>query len=165
MTAAGHLAVVDFADACEVTALSLLDPPADLTPERWAGLALVLAFANCDATDHDQRVLLLVHRRRPGRDRLRRGAAAALSAISPQWTANVAATLAEAALGDQADQAVLAWVASPDRPAKVWRDTTRALAPHDRAHCPSSPASPSSPTAASRQTTATAGHAGRTQST
>ena len=96
MTAAGISQAVDFADACEVTALSLLDTPADLTPERWAGLALVLAFANCDATDHDQRVLLLTL----AADRAGRAFAevlpAALSAISPQWTANVAATLAEA---------------------------------------------------------------------
>jgi len=136
MTAAGISRVVGFADACEVTALSLLDTPADLTPERWAGLALVLAFANCDATDHDQRVLLLLLAAGRAGTAFAEVLPAALSAISPQWTANVAATLAETALGDQADQALLAWVTSPDRPVKVWSDTTQALAPHDRATLP-----------------------------
>ena len=136
MTAAGISQVADFADACEVTALSLLGTPADLTPDRWAGLALVLAFANSDATDHDQRVLLLTLAASRAGTAFAEMLPAALSAISPQWTANVAATLAGAALGDQADQALLAWVTSHDRPAKVWCDTTRALAPHDRATLP-----------------------------
>ena len=136
MTAAGVSQVVHFADACEVTALSLLGTPPDLAPERWAGLALVLAFANCDATDHDQRVLLLTLAAGRAGTAFAEMLPAALSAISPQWTANVAATLAETALGDQADQALLAWATSPDRPAKVWRDTTQALAPHDRTTLP-----------------------------
>ena len=136
MTAADISQVVDFANACEVSALSLLNPPVDLTPERWAGLALVLAFANCDATDHDQRVLLLTLAASRAGTAFAEALPAALSAISPQWTANVAATLAETALGDQADQALLAWVTSPDRPVKVWCDTTQALAPHDRTTLP-----------------------------
>ena len=104
----------------------------------------MLGFANCDATDHDQRVLLLTLAAGRAGTAFTDALPAALSAISPQWTANVVAALAETALGNQADQALIAWVTSPDR---------------------SSPASPPSPTAASRQTTATAGPAGRTQPT
>ena len=136
MTAAGISQVVNFADACEVTALSLIDPPPDLTPERWAGLALVIAFANCDATDHDQRVLLLTLAAGRAGTAFTEALPAALSAISPQWTANVVATLAETALGDQADHALLAWVTSRDRSVKVWSETTQALAAHDRATLP-----------------------------
>ena len=136
MTAGNISQVVDFADACEVTALSLLDAPADLTPERWAGLALVLAFANCDATDHDQRVLLLTLVRRRAGTAFAEALPAALSAISPQWAANVVATLAEAALGHQVDQAVLAWVTSPTGPPRSGATRRRSLAPHDRATLP-----------------------------
>ena len=138
MTAAGISRVVDFADACEVTALymSLFGTPADLAPNRWTGLGLVLAFANCDATDDSPRFFLLKLAAGQAGPVFTEALPAALSAISPQWTANVVTTLAEAALGSQADQALLAWTASPDRPAKVWREAMRALAPHDRETLP-----------------------------
>ena len=94
MTAGQISAVVTFADACEVTALSLLDGPPGLTPERWAGLALVLAFADCDHVDQDpQAACSRTPSPRPG-PLFAEALPAALSAVSPpQWIANIIATL------------------------------------------------------------------------
>ena len=124
MTVGEISSVVNFDDACEVTALSLLDNPPNLTAERWAGLALVLAFASCDHIDQDQRKDLLAHASAQAGPVFAKALSAALSAISPQWTANVVTALAESDLGDQVDQAVLAWAASP------W-SADRGLARHD----------------------------------
>ena len=137
LTTAGNISsIMDFADACEVTALSLIDGPLDLTAERWAGFALVLAFANCDAADQDLRRALLTHSSAAGGLAFAGTLPAALSAVSPPWAANVITTLAEAELGGRVDQAVLAWANVPDRPTGAWRDAMRLLAPYDRPSLP-----------------------------
>jgi hypothetical protein len=62
---------------------------------------------------------------------------AALSALSPPRIANVISTLVDGTgLGDQVDQTVLTWAASPDLPASAWRGAMQALAPHDRPSLP-----------------------------
>jgi hypothetical protein len=137
MTTAGDISsVIDFADACEVSALSLVDGPLDLTAERWAGLALVLVFANCDAGDQDLRRALLTQASAAGGLAFTAALPAALSAVSPLWAANVVATLAEARLGHRVDEAVLAWADAPDRPTGAWCDAMRSLAPYDRLTLP-----------------------------
>ena len=128
--------VVDVADACEVTALTLLDPPADLTAERWAGLALVLAFAKCDVVDHDQRVLLLAPRPAGPAPPSRKRCQPRYPPCHRRGSLTSSRLPAETGLGDQVDQAVLAWAASPDPPVKVWCSTMQALAPHDRPSLP-----------------------------
>ena len=137
VTRAGNISsVVDFADACEVTALSLLDGPLDLTAERWAGLALVLVFANGNAADQELRRALLTHSSAAGGLAFAGALPAALSAVPPLWAANVVTTLAQAELGHRVDEAVLAWADAPDRPTGAWRDAMRSLAPYDRPSLP-----------------------------
>jgi hypothetical protein len=136
VTAASISAVAEFADACEVTALSLLDDPPVLTPERWAGLALVLASANCLHFDEEPRRTMLLQAAGQAGPAFTAALPAALSARSPQWAANVADTLARTVLGCEADRALLAWAADPGRPVGVWQDTMRALAAHDRPSLP-----------------------------
>ena len=136
ITAGNVSSVVDFADACEVTALSLIDGPLDITAERWAGLALVLAFANCDAADRDLCRALLVHSSAAGGLAFAGALPTALSAVSPQWAANVVTALAEAELGHRIEEAVLAWADAPDRATEAWRDAMRSLAPYDRVSLP-----------------------------
>jgi hypothetical protein len=136
--AAGQIsAVATFADASEVTAFSLLDAPPALTPERWAGLALVLAFADCERVDQDPQRDLLTYAAAQAGSVFAQVLPTALSAATPQWIANIVTTLVHAIdLGDQVNQAVLGWVADDGRAANVWRDTVQALAPYDRASLP-----------------------------
>jgi hypothetical protein len=137
MTTAGSISsVVYFSDACEVSALSLVEGPLDLTAERWAGLALVLAFANCEASDQDLRRALLTHASAAGGLAFTAALPASLSAVSPLRAANVVAILAEARLGHRVDGAVLAWADAPDGPTGAWCDAMRSLAPHDRLTLP-----------------------------
>jgi hypothetical protein len=51
VTASQFPSILHIADAPEVTALTLLSEPPSLEPERWAGLALVLAFTEIDSAD------------------------------------------------------------------------------------------------------------------
>jgi hypothetical protein len=137
VTAGQISAVATFADACEVTALSLPDGPPVLTPERWAGLAMVLAFADCEHIDQVPRKSLLAHAVTQAGSVFAEALPAALSAAPPQWIANIVTTLVgETDLGDQVNQAVLTWAADPGLPTKVWRDTVQAIALHDRASLP-----------------------------
>ena len=149
MTAASISAVVDFADACEVTALSLLDGPPDLTAERWAGLALVLAFANCDAADQDLRRALLAHAVRRAGTAFAEALPTALSAVPPQWTANVVTALAETELGHQVRPggARLGRLPLTARP-RPGATRCRHWPPTTGPRCPSWPTWPASPTAA-----------------
>jgi hypothetical protein len=137
VVAAGNVAsVVDIADACEVTALALIDGTLDLTAERWAGFALVLAFANGDATDQEEHASLLTHSAAAGGLILAGELPAALSAVAPMWAAKVVTTLAQAELGHRVDEAVLAWADAPGRPTGAWCDAMQSLAPCDRRSLP-----------------------------
>ena len=168
MTAAGISRVVDFADACEVTALylSLFGTPANLAPERWAGLALVLAFANCDAIDDEPALLPAQARGRPGRappsprrcPRLCRPShRGGPRTSSPRWRRRPSAT--------RQTRRCLPGRLPLTGPRRSGARRCGRWPHMTGRRCPSSPALPPSPTAASRQTTATAGLAGRTQST
>jgi hypothetical protein len=137
MTASQISSVVTFADASEITALSVLKNPPDLAPQRWAGLALILAFANCDQPDQQPRNAMLAHAVAQGGAAFAEALPDALTAISPQWTPNVVATLVgEVDLGEEVNQAVLDWAADPHRTTAVWCDIMEALAPYDRASLP-----------------------------
>lgn len=61
----------------------------------------------------------------------------ALSSLPPQRIANVVSVLVGGdGLGDEVDQAVLTWAASPGLPAAAWRSAMQALAPHNRPSLP-----------------------------
>jgi hypothetical protein len=129
--------VVDFRYASEITALSLFDDPPVLTAERWTGLALILAFANCDSNDQEMYRAMLIQASTQAGPAFARALPAALSAVLTGWSANVVANLAgEAGLRDEVDSAMLAWAADPSLPTAAWREAMRAMAPHDRPSLP-----------------------------
>lgn len=137
VVAAGDVSsVVDIADTCEVTALSLIEGTLDLTARRWAGFALVLAFANGDADDQEEHGILLMLSAAAGGLVLAAELPTALSAVAPMWAAKVVTTLAQVELGHRVDEAVLAWADAPDRPTGAWCDAMRSLAPCDRRSLP-----------------------------
>jgi hypothetical protein len=137
MTADRVSTVIDFADASEITALSVLDDPPGLMTERWTGLALALAFANCGYDDQDMRKAMLAQAAARAGSAFTQALPTALSAVLPGWSANVVTTLVGGAdLGDEVDGALLAWAGDPDLPTTTWREAMRAMAPHDRPSLP-----------------------------
>jgi hypothetical protein len=132
ITAGNISGVMDIADACEVTALSLIEGMVDLTAQQWAGFALVLAFANGDGTDQETHRSLLTACSAPGMLPLVAELPTALSAVPARWAANVVTALAQADLGHRADEALLSWADAPDRPTDAWCEVMRSLAPYDR---------------------------------
>jgi hypothetical protein len=131
-------AILTFADACEVTALSPLQSPPGLTPERWAGLALILAFAECDHVDQEPRKGMLTYAVTQAGPTFPEVLPTALSALSPpQRIANfVTALVAEVDLGREVNQSLLAWANEPSVPIDAWRYAMQALAPYDRDSLP-----------------------------
>jgi len=137
VTAGQFPSILHIADASEVTALTLLSEPPSLEPERWAGLALVLAFTEIDYADQGPRQELLARAAGHAGISFTQVLPAALSALPTLRAANVVSVLVGGAgLGDQVDQAVLTWAASPDLPAAAWRSAMQAIAPHDRLSLP-----------------------------
>ena len=129
--------MVDFADAIEITALSLLDDLPGLTAGRWTGLTLALAFANCGHDDQDIRKAMLAQAAAQSGAAFAQALPTALSAVLPGWSANVVIILVgEANLGDEVDRAVVAWAGDPSLPTATWREAMRAMAPHDRPSLP-----------------------------
>ena len=139
MTADQISAVLTFTDACEVTALSLLDEPARPYARAVGRAGLVLAFAECDHVDQESRKGHAHTRRQPGRAGIRprhcrrrcppcRRRSGSPTSSLPWWP--------RVDLGDEVNQAVLAWAEEPWLPTDAWRDAMQAMAPHDRASLP-----------------------------
>lgn len=128
--------LISFEEVPELTALSLATPD-DLSEERWAGLAMVLIFADITRPDHEARLQMLTCTASRAGSALLRVLPAALSAVPARWMANAVNTLVGLVeLGPQVNKVVLDWSTDPGRTTEQWQEAMRVLARFERATLP-----------------------------